>query len=262
MIIKTALALTLCTFVFIACTKETQSTSVLSSSVYNSTASAKGTVDTLGKWFGAFTPFLGDPDALWPDTIYEQKLINNGIASDPYDSIMYPSDANQFSNVGYKMPGDRVLNGDSIAFETLVTDDVNVIELDIIGTKNKASFTYNYNRDNTGACKLTVGNTAQSVNVNPIIDFTSFKPVALTLKGNHAFVYVSNKLVMSLAYKSADNVGNITTLLIGQNDQKNFLLPGNLSVDCDYVKLYNSYSKKLLMKEEFNIKGKSNTIFY
>jgi len=260
MITRTALILSVFAFIFIGCRKEMQSTSVSSSSVYNLTAKGKGMIDTSGKWFGAFTAFLGDPDALSPDTIYEQKLINNGIASDPYDSIGYPSDGLRFSNVGYEMPADRVLKGDSIAFETLVTDDVNVVELDMIGTKNTASFSYNSKRDNV--CTLTVGNTTQSVTLTPAIDFTTFKPVIFALKGKHAFLYISNKLVLSLAYNSADDIGNITTLIIGQNDQSDQSLPGNLSVDCDYVKLYNSYTRKLLMKEEFNIKGKSNTVYY
>jgi hypothetical protein len=260
MITKTALILSVFAFIFIGCRKEMQSSSLSSSSVYNLTASGKGTIDSTGKWFGACTPFLGDPDALWPDTIYEQKLINNGIASDPYDSIAYPSDANRFSNVGYEMPADRVFKGDSIAFEALVTDDVNVVELDMIGTKNTASFSYNSKGDNT--CTLAVGNTTQSVTLNPAIDFTTFKPVVFALKGKHAFLYISNKLVLSLAYNSSDDIGNITTLIIGRNNQQDISLLNNLSMDCDYVKLYNSYTKKLLMKEEFNIKGKSNTIYY
>jgi hypothetical protein len=254
MLKKTTIGCLLALFIVIGCKKEIGSDIVSTSGTSNFNVATHGVKDTLGRWFGTYSPKFSDPDAP-PDTVSENVLIKNGQAAVPYDKD------NLNTSIGYFLPTDQSLAGDSIAFKAAVKDDINIVQMDIMGTQNIASAEYVKGANNTGTITMAVGNTIQSKQVSAI-DFTSFKAIGLVLKGDHAFFYVSNKLMLSFAYSSNDRVGSIKTLSIGNNyHQYKLSPPANGNIGCDYVRLYNSYSKSLLMKEDFNIDGRSNTIF-
>jgi len=256
MLNKIAIGCLLGVLVVAGCKKEINQDVVSTSATSNFSVAPQGVKDTSGIWFGTeHINDMGDPDQP-PDTVAEKVLIKDGIAAVPYTTDILTS------SVGYYLPSDQNLVGDSIAFKSAVKDDANVVQMDIMGTQNIASIEYVKGANNTGTVTMAVGNTIQSKQVNAI-DFNSFKVIAIVLKNSHAYFYVANKLLLSFAYTSEDRIGTIKTLSIGDNERQHKLFPpANGYIECDYVRLYNSYSKRLVMKEEFNIDSQSNTIFY
>lgn len=256
MLKKSSFIIVLTIFIVTGCNKETESNAIPSSNSLNINAMPLVGKDTLGTWFGTF--YLsdnGDPDQP-PDTISESVLIKNGLASVPFNK------SNITTSIGYYLPSDQNLAGDSIAFEAAVKDDSDFVLLDVMGTQSTASVKYVKGPNNTGTITLGVGNIIQSAQVNAI-DFTSYKSLSIILKENRAYCYISKKLLLSLNYTGGTRIGRIKTLSIGSNEYSVFnFFPYNFNSACDYVKIYNSYSKRILMREDFNIDGRSNTIFY
>ncbi len=236
----------LCTF--IGCQKEVIKTSEIST---GEVAEAKAkNIDTSG-WYGLYYDPFQDPEEPPTYTIVpDDTLILNGEAKIP--DALY-SDFSDTTFIAYDMQPIDVINTDSSALDVTVRKDINTIELDILGATNNAQLLYHANHLNdSGYYSLSVGSTSVQFNVYPATDFTSFKLLRFAFKQNKAYVYVSGKLITSFKYNVSDKPGNIKGIRMGKEGY----------IECDNVKLYNSYTRKLLMKEDFNINRHSQTYFY
>ncbi|MBV9964011.1 MAG: hypothetical protein JO072_17340 [Parafilimonas sp.] len=234
-----------------ACRKDINSTNQVSA---NNIIDAKvKDVDTSG-WYGLFFDPLGDPD----DTVLAHHyvrvpadtLILNGEAKVP--DAMY-SDFSDSTEIVFDMPNNHTINADNTSFDVTMRNGKNKVELNVFGTNNKAKLTYKANvLNDSGYYSMSVGNTSVKFDIYPATDFTSFKLLRFAFTQNKAYVFVSNKLVTSFKYDQSDKIGNLTEIQMGKEGY----------IECDNVKLYNAFSRNLLMKEDFNIAGHSHTIFY
>ncbi len=230
---------------FIGCQKDITETSQISAS---DVAEVKAkNIDTSG-WYGLFYDPMQDPDGPAVYTkVPDYMIVSNGEAMVPYQLGV------NTTFIAYDMLSTDVINADSSALDVTVRKNINTIELDILGTSDSAQLLYHANNLNdSGYYSLSVGSTSVQFNVYPATDFTSFKLLRFAFKQGKAFVYVSNKLITSFKYSAANKIGNIKGIRIGKDGY----------IECDNVKLYNSYTRKLLMKEDFNITGHSQTYFY
>lgn len=194
---------------------------------------------------------MQDPDGPTGYTkVPDDTLIINGEVKVP---DAFYSDFSDSTFIAYDMQYINVINVDSSALDVTVRKNINTIELDILGTTSNAQLLYHANNLNdSGYYSLSVGSTSFKFNVYPATDFASFKLLRFAFKQNKAFVYVSGKLITSFKYGAANKIGNIKGIRMGKDGY----------IECDNVKLYNSYTRKLLMKEDFNINGHSQTFFY
>jgi hypothetical protein len=233
---------------FIGCQKEITGTSQISTS---DVAEVKAkNIDTSG-WYGLFYDPFQDPEAPPVYTkVPDDTLILNGEAKVP---DAFYSDFSDTTFIAYDMLSTDIINADSSALDVTVRKNINTIELDILGTTNNAQLLYHANNVNdSGYYSLSVGSTSVKFNVYPATDFTSFKLLRFAFKQNKAFVYVSGKLITSFKYSAANKIGNIQGIRMGKDGY----------IECDNVKLRNSYTHEMLMKEDFNINGHSQTFFY
>jgi hypothetical protein len=213
------------------------------------------TVDLTGRWFGTYNA-LENPGGV-PDTVSETSLIHDGEAS----ITAIPSNKCLLSGIGFYLPSNKNISDDSCAFTAAVKDSAGVIELDIIGTQNIARVTC-INKGDASIVTLSVGKSKATAVVTPAIDFSVYRNTSLIIRGNRALFYVSVHHELSLAFTDADKIGRIKLISAGYNSQPQINSPTNGSLKCSGMRLHNSYSKKLLMKETFSIDGKSNTVFY
>jgi hypothetical protein len=237
-------------FIFVvACQKDITQTNQLST---NNTIDAKANdVDSTG-WYGKyFDRSEGDPDdtsilKYWV-LVYANELIQNGEAR----IKLQPSIDS--TEIIFDMPDNHIINADSSSFDITLLNQNNTVDLNIFGINNVAKLTYKANQLNdSGYYSMSVGNTSVQFTVYPATDFTSFKLLRFAFKQNKAYVYVSNKLITSFKYAQSNKIGNLTRIQIGKYG----------FIESDNVKLYNCFTRKLLMREDFNIAGHSHTIFY
>ena len=153
---------------FSGCQKDVDKHTAASAVVNNSNTIRHGMVDSTGRWFGTSLGFLEDPDK-FPDTVSEISLIHNGEAS--VEEITPGS--HSLSSIGYYLPADKNISGDSCIFTAAVKDDSSIIEMDIMGTQNIAHITCIKNGDST-MLTLSVGNS-KATSVVKAIDFSVYR---------------------------------------------------------------------------------------
>ncbi len=260
MLSKITVALLVVLVVFTGCQKDMQSEAVSTSAINNLGIFKKGTADTSGRWFGTSKSIYSDPDA-FPDTVSENSLINNGKASLPPLAKTFPPDRYALTSIDYYLPADQEIKGDSVVFTAIVQDSNNIAELDIVGSQNVAHAVFEKLSSDSSKLVLSVGKTVSSVTV-PAISFTAFRIVSLVVRDNRAVLLISDKRKLSVVFNNADKIGDIKLLSVGFFNHPGITSPDNGSIACAGVRLFNSYSAKLLMKETFSLTGKSNTIFY
>ncbi|HVX26192.1 MAG TPA: hypothetical protein VHB70_07605 [Parafilimonas sp.] len=252
------LAIAFCIFImaFYGCQKDVQKQTASIAAVNNAVAVNNGTVDSTGRWYGTYKTVYSDPDVL-PDTVSEASLIHGGEAS---VNNLTP-DQTQLSSVGYFMPGDKKIPGDSTTFTAVVTDNVNIVQIDIMGRQNIAHATC-VKKGDSSIITLSVGKSITTSVVKPAINFSAFREVSLIVKEKKAVLQIGNVSKTMLLFKQADKLGSIKLLSVGYNYQPSISDPRNSVIACTGVHLSNSYNHQPVMKETFSTSGKSNTVFY
>ncbi len=252
------LAIAFCIFIiaFYSCQKDVQKQTVSITAVNNTVAVNNGTVDSTGRWYGTYKTVYSDPDVL-PDTVSESSLIHNGKAS----ATSLTPDETELSSVGYFMPADKKIAGDSTTFTAVVTDAVSIVQIDIMGSQNIAHATC-VKKGDSSIITLSVGKSITTSVVKPAINFSLFREVSLIVKEKKAVLQIGNISRTVLLFKQADKVGTIKLLSVGYNYQPSISYPRNSVIACTGVHLFNSYNHQLIMKETFSNTGKSNTVFY
>ena len=154
--------------------------------------------------------------------------------------------------IQYAIPGSYTVSSDSTVFEATIRNGVNSAEMRMVGNISEAGVSFSAPANGVGSYNLWVGSVYKTITVSPAIDFTSYNLVQFAIKGTKAFLYINNKLITSFSFSATNRIGNVQLLSMGYKGY----------IECDKVRLLNSYTKKVRMKEEFNIDGKSRTIFY
>ncbi len=202
-------------------------------------------LDTSKSWYGLYNFYYQSPDDTTYHTLSDKYIIANGKAKFPY-----VKDASVFF-IKYDIPSSHIIYGDDATFDISLQDSSAVMNFDLIGTKNTASFDY-FAYNDSGYYTVALGSVVKQIKLFPTTDYNNFKLVQFVFKQTKAYVYVANKLITSFAYGTSNKMGNVKQISLGNS--------GYLA--CDYVRLYNSYNQRPVMDEEFNIDGKSHTIFY
>ena len=203
--------------------------------------------DISGQWFATYGYFDSNYRYVATDTLHEDSLINNGYLSFPRKS------SDLLGTINFNIPDEYDLYGDSISFAFTVRDSSADQMFEMIGSDGFLEVEH-YNQNLWGIRALAFGVYQVGNYYQP---FTSFTNVLIVLKGNRVTVYTDDRIVFQYSNYRASNDGKP---LIGK--LKSIVLKNSTYMKCDNVALFNSYTKKLLMKENFNLKGKSNTIFY
>lgn len=243
--------------IFSGCQKDIQQQTLSANSSTNSNSINEGTLDSTGRWYGTFKDASSDPDKPI-DTVSESRIIRSGIATCD-DLALFQC---ELSSIGYYLPADRQIAGDSITFMTTVLDKPGTVQLDIIGTKNIAHVQCRKIKGDTTTVTLSVGTAHITSAITPAINFSTFRKVSLVVKENKAVFVIGNEGKIALQFANANKIGMVKILSTGYDDQPQIYGYDNGVIECAGVHLYNSYSKKLLMKEAFSITGKSHTVFY
>ncbi len=232
-----------------SCKKESIETSSLSAQS-NSNVVTDDTV-CRSEWVGEF-------DQNTPERTYyttDHKIIFDG-----YAHVQVPSG---FARGAYATqiilptPDCAVINGDSLRMSVNVmnpTDSGNSpytasVYLYMYGSNDSAYVQFNgYYSKNT---KIGVGRYKE-LNVSGLYHlFSTYEVVSLIAKDHIISVYRGGKLIARVDY-TGTNIGQLQRIAVG------FRGSGYV----DYVKLYNSTTGALLMKEDFNVPHKSTDTWY
>ena len=201
-------------------------------------------LDTSKGWYGSYQMFYQSPDDTSYFTLSDKYIIGNGEAKFPYNP-----DALAI-RINYDIPVKEIIHGDSTTFKLSLKQGSNQILLQLIGVKNSLYFSY-YVQNDTGYYLIAVGAIIKQVKVFPATMFNNFKTVKFAFSKNKVFLYVENKLITSFSYDTKNKMGVLKQISL----QAEY-------IECDFVRLYNTYNNKLVMREEFNHDGESHTVFY
>lgn len=241
---KNLIFLSISIIIFLAaCNKKEGITQPLNSS--NLSQANPVHIDTSKGWYGLYRYFFESPDDTSYNRLSDKSIIANGEARVPY-----MEDVNA-TIIDYDMPGNHVINADSTTFDMDVRESIPRIDLNLFGMKHNASLSY-YTYNDSGFYTIAVGSVVKQKKVFPATDFTSYKLVRFQFKQNKLSVSVANKVIASFTYGATYRLGNLKQISLGNQGY----------IECNYVRLNNSYTQSSVMHEEFNIDGKSHTIFY
>jgi hypothetical protein len=173
------------------------------------------------------------------DTLEDDSLIHDGYISLPNSSDSISS------SINYDIPEIYNLNGDSITFSFVLSDLSSDQNIRLIGS---AGYVYvEHFHESWGIYTPDFGRS-EDVGYQ---SFSNFTPVTIVLKRKEISVYTGKKLVIQTSY-TGKVIGELKSIVLGYSSY----------IRCDEVRLYNSYNQQLLMKERFNLQGKSHTVFY
>ncbi len=251
-----------CALCLAACKKEDVSNSVASLALERTSSQATGSFlaeeDTTYKWYGFYfvTTRPGDPDpGLDPDAnlLDESLLIKDGIAQikEPGGILILKSP----TTIEYEIPASQNISGDSVVLEATMQNKDNVVSFSMreyvvhgIG----AGVIFNAPVNNVGTYEMFCGGAKKTITIKPAIDFTKYQTVQFAIKGNKAYLLRNNVVLASMSIRASDKPSRIGFIGIGDESV----------VSCDRVRLLNSFTRKVRMREDFNIDGQSNTLFY
>ncbi len=213
--------------------------------------------DSSRGWYGHYY----GPDVYVFDSFPPSYFIQGGVAQLPYYS-----DANQvFSYVTYDIPADHPIYGDSITFEMDIKNPKDFyhsgwdVTMDIKGQghvegalERLALVGFVADDIYTPYTQFHVGNAVHNGLSQLVYDFEDFKTIRLVLRNNRASLFLNAKLLYSFTYTDADKIGWI----------KNIEFGGKGFPACTRVKLYNSYTGKVILSENFNTDGQSTIIYH
>jgi hypothetical protein len=190
-------------------------------------------------WYATYGTFNWNNEYIPQDTLHEDSLIHNGYISIPYRNPSYSA------TINYNIPQEHYLNGDSIAFRFVISDSSDEQIITLNGSSGYVSV--DHFKETWG---VYTGSFGQSVytGYQSVINFT---PVLIVLKKHVISIYVGNENVYKTKY---------TGELIGK--LQSIELKYSTSLRCNDVSLFNSYTQKLIMKEGFNLKGESHTVYF
>ena len=237
------------------CQKDTIATppSASNESLKLASASSLTVANTSKGWYGLYRYYVQDGDPDWQgDTLFDYDLIRNGIASFN-DDLSLPVITG--SSINYEIPLSHAISADSIVFETTVSSFSNKVELDILGVIPNTFAMLSIDEPVNGKrnVNINVGSSHKTITVKSALDLSSFQLIQFTLKGTTAFVYINSKLISKMPFKNTDRMGSVGILQMQNRLGK---------INCDKVRLLNSYTKKVTMEEAFTVDGQSHTIFY
>lgn len=256
MLIRISFPFLLVILFLVSCQKDLTTSPVASigESAKPAALTSLATVDSSDGWYGLYVyplPFPGgDPD--WTgDTIVAYDLIKNGFAS----IANYPDLGDvKASSIEYQIPSSHTVSGDSIVFEATVRSDADYVNMRIwdAGKFHGAYLYIDTPVNGKRSFYIEVGSAYKEVLVKSVSSFTSYHLIQFALRGTTAFLYVDNKLICKLPFSNSDRIGNVSLL--------SMYTPG--IIECDQSRLLNSYTRKVRMKEDFNIDGQTHTTWY
>jgi hypothetical protein len=192
-----------------------------------------------GRWFATNGTFNWNNVYVPQDTLHEDSVIRGGYISIPHHDPSFPA------TINYNFPDQQNLDGDSITFQFVISDSSDEQMIHLVGSKGYV--TIDHFKENWGIATPSVWQDKH----RGYQSFARFTPVLIVFKNNVVSIRRGDRKLIELSY---------TGKLLGK--LQSIELRYSSSMKCNEVKLYNSYSNKLLMNETFNLKGRSNTIFY
>lgn len=209
---------------------------------------ATGVADSTSEWLGTYSGYF-KPYPIVPD----DDLIYNGVAQLPYLDRQF-----SFSDISYIIPEKYPIYGDSISFEAKLKNpkssgfgDYDVV-VRLIGDEHSVEVHFVADDDYVQYTEYTVGNRSNTKLAELVHLFGTFQTMKLAQKNYYSAVYINNNLVYKFKYGSKNAIGRLKSISIA------FKGYGS----CTKVGLKNSHTSSPLMLEEFNVQGKSNTLFY
>jgi len=207
------------------------------------------------KWFGTI-----EGNSHFPDTIHEQKLIQDGVASVPARKWGY------LYFITYPIPSCKKISGDSIRLEIRVKNEdtadiidfpVDNVKIGFDGKKNSAGAAFASDTLLLHETYIAVGRKSKD-NVPELIHyFNDYSVIALETKNGFVNVYRDGMLLSSLAYNPLNAVSELRALSFAFTNTT-----GRSNGKIDWVKLYNSSTGAQIMQEDSNIDGTGSVIWF
>lgn len=258
MLRKTTLLLAIVLVYFSSCKKDV--TNVTASDLLQTdklSAVQTDALDTSLGWYGHY----GGPDAYLTDSFPPSYFIHGGVAQLPNIT----NNEQIFSYTNLKIPVAHPFNGDSITFE-----------MDIKNPKDGYHFGWDVTLDMKGEnyvegtypklalldfvsdpqyqyyTQFHVGYAIHNGLPQMVHDFEDFATVRLVMKNHRASLFLNATPIYSFPYKKSDEVGRVNTIELG----------GKGYPACTRVKIYNSYTGRVILSENFNTDGQSTIVYH
>jgi len=220
-----------------------------STNAQTATATAlTGVLDTSSKWYGTYSGYL-KPYPVLPDSL----IISNGVAQLPYLDRQF-----SYSYIYYNIPDQHVINGDSVTLEAKVQNpkatsfsDYDVI-LQLVGDQHTAEVHFVADAAYAQYTDYYVGDARYDGLSQLVYYFGAFRTVKLAQKKYYTAVYINDTEVYKFKYGAINSIGRLKKIAMG------FKGYGS----CTQVGLKNSFSRQLIMSEDFNTTGQSHVLYY
>lgn len=207
--------------------------------IVNDSAEMSANVNTAKGWYATYGIWVDGKGYIPQDTLKEYRLIRNGYIGLPKRS------PDLKATINYDIPDIHMLNGDSLVYVFSISDSSNDQIITLTG--DDGYLTVDHFHESWGVYTPDFGST-EYVEYQ---SFKSFRPVIITVKDKTISINTGQRLVFQISYHDK---------LVGR--LRSIKLQYSSYMRCNYVNIFNSYTGKLLMKEAFNILGKSHTVFY
>lgn len=211
-------------------------------------ATGRKVVDSTGHWFGGYAGYNG-PYPIIPDSV----LINNGVAKDPKINIPF-----EYSNVYYDIPEQYNITGDSITFEATAKNTTNTgqygydVVLQLFGDQHDAELHFVGVQAGLQYTQYFVGNAKHTGLQQLVHYFDHFETIRLIMKNNSTAVYLDTVELYKFKYGVENSIGRLKRV--------NVAFKGRGEVT--QVNVRNSFGRKIIFKEEFDIDKQSHTVYY
>ncbi len=220
------------------------------SSDKSASAALTSLVATDRGWYG----FYAGPDVFSSDTLFAPDIIKGGVIQMPF----YSSSREVFSGINYDITPGHIISGDSVVYEVQIKNPKDSfhsdwdVAIDIKGTTGEAHVGFVADSAYSQYTQFFVGNSVLNGLPQLVHDFETFATLRLTLKNNRASIKLNNKVLVSFTYGAQNRIGQIKNINFGSKGY----------ASCTAIKLYNSYTGKVILSENFNKDGKSTVVYH
>jgi hypothetical protein len=239
-------------FLLSGCQKDLQTkpTALNSSNELSDQAVAAGTqvVDTTNKWYVSYAGYA-EPYPTYTDG----SFIKDGVAKAPLLSKNF-----EYSNLSYDIPSKYNISGDSITFEVSVKNKMAGsksgydVVLQLFGEQHNAELHFVGVQSGLPYTQYIVGN-ARRTNLQQLVHyFDHFETVRLIMKNNYTSVYLDSVEVYKFKYGAQNSIGRLKKINVAG---KGYAVVNNVNVR-------NSFGRKMIFNEAFNIDGQSHVVYY
>lgn len=230
-----------------SCTKESIKSTQASTITTEESSVASGCVNP---WTGLYA------DGSHPDqTVRQISFIKDGVAR------LTPIDwSNYHTGIYYAIPSCHDVSGDTIRFEARIKNPNNTpgavynydVVMQIFGSKNFSEVAFVGSSSSQQYNHIWIGNSKQSNFPELNRYFGDYETVSVQFVNKTLSIYINGTLIKSVSYDAANKIGRLKRIGCG------FKGTGTI----DFVRLYSSKNNTLIMKEDFDVVGKSNVIWY